>query len=61
MLRSYSPMAERSGTDPDADLAVIKIGVPAADLQPAVLGDSDALQPGQLAIALGNPLVRSSP
>ncbi len=47
--------AEVIGTDPDADLAVLKVDLPASELQPLVLGDSDALQVGQLAIAIGNP------
>jgi 2-alkenal reductase len=47
--------AEVLGTDPDADLAVIKVDLPADELQPLLLGDSDTLQPGQLAIAIGNP------
>jgi len=42
------------GTDPATDLAVIKIE--GANLPTAVFGDSDALRPGQLAIAIGNPL-----
>ncbi len=47
--------AEVIGTDPDADLAVIKVDLPEVELQPLVLGDSDALQVGQMAIAIGNP------
>lgn len=47
--------AEVLGTDPDADLAVIKVDLPAEELHPVTLGDSDALQPGQIAIAIGNP------
>lgn len=47
--------AEVLGTDPDADLAVVKVDLPASDLNPLPLGDSDELQVGQLAIALGNP------
>ncbi len=43
------------GTDPDADLAVIKVKLPADQLTPLPLGDSDALKVGQMAIALGNP------
>lgn len=41
------------GGDPKTDIAVIKIG--AADLPVAVLGDSDKLDVGQWAIAIGNP------
>jgi 2-alkenal reductase len=47
--------AEILGTDADADLAVLKVNLPADELQPLPLGDSDTLQPGQLAIAIGNP------
>ncbi len=47
--------AEVLGTDPDSDLAVIKVDVPADTLQPVEFGDSDTLQVGQLAIAIGNP------
>ena len=43
------------GTDPDSDLAVIKVDVPASRLHPMELGDSDALRVGQRAIAIGNP------
>jgi S1-C subfamily serine protease len=43
------------GTDPDSDLAVIRVDVDEVESQPVVLGDSDALQVGQLAIAIGNP------
>lgn len=42
------------GTDSKTDLAVLKIK--AQDLIPAILGDSDALQVGEDAIAIGNPL-----
>ncbi|MDX1520431.1 MAG: trypsin-like peptidase domain-containing protein [Anaerolineae bacterium] len=47
--------AEVIGSDPDSDLAVLKIDVPVGQLQPVTLGDSDTLQVGQLAIAIGNP------
>lgn len=50
-----SAAAEVIGTDPDADLAVLKIDLPASELKPLVLGDSDALQVGQLTLAIGNP------
>ena len=49
-----SKPAKIVGTDPATDLAVIKIE--GANLPTAVFGDSDALRPGQLAIAIGNPL-----
>jgi S1-C subfamily serine protease len=47
--------AELVGADPDSDLAVIKVDVPAEQLQPVTLGDSEQVAPGQLAIAIGNP------
>ncbi len=46
--------AQLVGSDAQTDLAVLKIE--ASDLQPVVLGDSDTLQVGELAIAVGNPL-----
>ncbi len=41
------------GTDPQTDLAVVKIN--AKNLPTADLGDSDSLVPGQWAVAIGNP------
>jgi len=42
------------GTDPRADLAVIKIDAP--NLKPVELGDSTTLEVGQWVLAVGNPL-----
>ncbi len=42
------------GVDPATDLAVVKID--ANGIQPARFGDSDSLQVGEPAIAVGNPL-----
>ncbi|MEW6509484.1 MAG: Do family serine endopeptidase [Bacteroidota bacterium] len=46
------------GTDPSTDLAVIKID--AKDLPVAALGNSDNVQVGEWALAIGNPLGLSS-
>ena len=43
------------GTDAQTDLAVVKIDPP-KDIQPIKIGDSDSLQVGEPAIAIGNPL-----
>ncbi len=43
------------GTDPNVDLAVLQIDVPADKLAPVTVGDSDALKVGQMAVAIGNP------
>jgi S1-C subfamily serine protease len=50
--------ASRVGDDPASDLAVIRIEKPSVEetsLIPAVLGDSQQLRVGQVAIAIGNP------
>jgi serine protease Do len=43
------------GTDPDSDLAVIKVDMLASQLHPVKIADSNQLKVGQLAIAIGNP------
>ncbi|MDQ3205298.1 MAG: trypsin-like peptidase domain-containing protein, partial [Pseudomonadota bacterium] len=45
--------AEFVGSDPDTDIAVMKI--PAQDLQAVPLADSSALQVGDFVVAVGNP------
>jgi putative serine protease PepD len=47
------------GIDRQADLAVIRVSV-AANLRPAVFGDSADLVPGDIVLAIGNPLGLSS-
>jgi S1-C subfamily serine protease len=42
-----------TGSDPDTDLAVVKIDTP--DLAAVTLGDSNSVKVGQVAIAIGNP------
>ena len=48
-------VADLVGSDPDSDLAVLRIGSPGA-LPYVEFGDSAALKVGQVAIAIGNPL-----
>lgn len=43
------------GTDPDSDLAVLELEEPKNDAVPVVLGDSDGLKVGQMAVAIGAP------
>ena len=43
------------GSDPDNDLAVIKINAPKEKLSVMTLGDSSKLQVGQKVLAIGNP------
>ncbi len=43
------------GLDPDSDLAVIKVDLPAAQLIPITFGDSDKLFIGESTLAIGSP------
>jgi putative serine protease PepD len=52
--RSYP--ATIVGTDPETDLAVIKMNNAPAGLKPATIGDSSAIKVGDPVMALGNPL-----
>ena len=45
--------AELIGNDPETDLAVIR--VPLSDLTPITLGSSNAIEVGDVALAIGNP------
>jgi len=47
--------AQVVGTDPDSDLAVVKVDVAASELHPVQLADSTQAKVGQLAVAIGNP------
>jgi len=47
--------AQVVGSDVDADIAVLKVDVPADQLVVAELGDSSTVEVGQFAIAIGNP------
>jgi S1-C subfamily serine protease len=46
---------ELVGTDPENDIAVIKINAPPEELYPVPVGKSDNLQVGQRVYTLGNP------
>ncbi len=51
----FKARGEVIGTDPDSDIAVIKVDAPADELFPLPLGDSDLLKVGQTVAAIGNP------
>jgi len=50
-----SRSAQVVGTDPDSDLAVIKVDLSGMDIVPLSLADSDAVKVGQAVVALGSP------
>jgi S1-C subfamily serine protease len=47
--------AEVVGADPSNDLAVLQVDVPAEQLQPLSLGESNSLRVGQFVVAIGSP------
>jgi S1-C subfamily serine protease len=47
--------AEVVGSDPDSDLAVLKVNIPPEALTPLSLGDSDLVKVGEFVVAIGNP------
>ncbi|MCB9455259.1 MAG: trypsin-like peptidase domain-containing protein [Anaerolineaceae bacterium] len=51
----YVTTAELIGADVFSDLAVVKVNVSPERLHPIVIGDSDSVQVGARAIAIGNP------
>jgi S1-C subfamily serine protease len=47
--------AEVVGTEPNSDLALLKVEAPAAKLHPLKLGDSSKVEVGDPVVAIGNP------
>jgi 2-alkenal reductase len=51
----YRAWATVVGTDPDSDLALLKVEAPLGVLHPLPLGDSDKISVGERVVAIGNP------
>ena len=51
----FKAWATLLGTDPDSDLAVLKVEAPPTELVPIPLGDSDSVRVGEQVVAIGNP------
>ncbi len=47
--------AELVGTDPDSDLAILKVNAQPGELTAVPLGNSDQLRVGQIVVAIGSP------
>jgi 2-alkenal reductase len=54
-VSGHKAWATLLGTDPDSDLAVLKVDVPQEVLMPLPLGDSSQTKVGEFVIAIGNP------
>lgn len=54
-FNGFQAPAEIIGTDPDSDLAVIKVDSLPDEVHPLALGVSDAVEVGEWVIAIGNP------
>ena len=55
LIDGTSVDAQVVGSDAFSDVAVLRAEIPAGRLVVATLGDSDMVQPGQLAVAIGTP------
>jgi S1-C subfamily serine protease len=51
----FKTRAEVIGTDLDSDLAVLRVEELPDSITPLAFGNSDAVQPGQVVVAIGNP------
>jgi 2-alkenal reductase len=52
----FQTVGEIVGTDPDSDIAVVRVQQLPEGVQPIELGDSSVVRVGQRTIAIGNPL-----
>lgn len=59
LLDGSAALASVVGSDPSSDLAVIRVPFEADQLQPAIFGDSNAVQVGDPVFAIGNPFAKN--